>query len=72
MSPYLPEIDEVLKSYDIELALIALQWFLSVFASVVHAKVLLQLWDLFFYQGSMILFQVTLGMLKFKEAEILK
>ncbi|XP_064629601.1 small G protein signaling modulator 3-like isoform X2 [Lineus longissimus] len=68
---YLPDTDLVLKEHDIELSLISLHWFLTAFASVVHMKVLLRLWDLFFYEGSAVLFQVTLGMLKMKEPEIL-
>ena len=49
-----------------ELSLISLHWFLTVFASVVHMKVLLRIWDLFFYEGSTVLFQITMGMLKMK------
>jgi len=49
-----------------ELSLISLHWFLTLFASVVHMKVLLRIWDLFFYEGSAILFQMTMGMLKMK------
>lgn len=49
-----------------ELSLISLHWFLTLFASVVHMKVLLRLWDLFFYNGSTIIFQITMGMLKLK------
>ena len=49
-----------------ELSLISLHWFLTAFASVVHMKVLLRVWDLFFYEGSVVLFQMTLGMLKMK------
>lgn len=49
-----------------ELSLISLHWFLTLFASVVHMKVLLRLWDLFFYDGSTTLFQMTMGMLKMK------
>ena len=49
-----------------ELSLISLHWFLTLFASVVHMKVLLRLWDLFFYEGSTVLFQMTIGMLKMK------
>ncbi len=29
-------------------------------------KVLLRIWDLFFYEGSVVLFQMTLGMMKMK------
>nr|KAG5709500.1 hypothetical protein BaRGS_023182 [Batillaria attramentaria] len=35
---YLPDIDLVLKEHDIELSLISLHWFLTLFASVVHMK----------------------------------
>lgn len=49
-----------------ELSLITLHWFLTSFASVVDIRLLLRIWDLLFYQGSLVLFQVTLGMLKIK------
>lgn len=47
-----------------ELSLITLHWFLTSFASVVDIRLLLRIWDLLFYQGSLVLFQITLGMLK--------
>lgn len=49
-----------------ELSLITLHWFLTAFASVVHIRPLLRLWDLFFYEGSLVLFQAALGMLRLK------
>lgn len=49
-----------------ELSLITLHWFLTAFASVVDIRILLRIWDLLFYEGSVVLFQVTLGMLKIK------
>ncbi|KAK6171357.1 hypothetical protein SNE40_019563 [Patella caerulea] len=67
---YLPNVDLVLKEHDIELSLISLHWFLTLFASVVHMRVLLRLWDLFFYEGSVVIFQITMGMLKLKEQEL--
>lgn len=67
---YLPDVDETLKNHDIELSLITLHWFLSLFAGIVHMKILLRIWDLFFFNGSLVLFQVTLGMLKMKEPHL--
>ncbi|XP_062336454.1 small G protein signaling modulator 3 isoform X1 [Osmerus eperlanus] len=67
---YLPRLDRLLQEHDIELSLITLHWFLTSFASVVDIRVLLRIWDLLFYQGSLVLFQVTLGMLKIKEEEL--
>lgn len=63
---YLPDIDHVLVQHDIELSLISLHWFLTLFASVVHMKILLRIWDMFLFDGSIVLFQITLGMLKIK------
>lgn len=66
ISNYLPDVDAILKEHDIELSLITLHWFLTLFASVLHMKILLRIWDLFFFDGSIVLFQITLGMLKLK------
>lgn len=70
ISNYLPDLDEKLKTHDIELSLITLNWFLTLFANVVHMKILLRIWDLFFFHGSIVLFQISLGMLKMKETHI--
>ncbi|XP_074231698.1 small G protein signaling modulator 3 isoform X2 [Camelus bactrianus] len=69
---YLPRLDKLLQEHDIELSLITLHWFLTAFASVVHIQLLLRLWDLFFYEGSLVLFQTTLGMLRLKEEELIQ
>ncbi|XP_075429843.1 small G protein signaling modulator 3 isoform X2 [Ascaphus truei] len=69
---YLPRLDKLLQEHDIELSLITLHWFLTAFASVVHIKLLLRVWDVFFYQGSLVLFQTTLGMLRMKEEELIQ
>ena len=70
ISNYLSSVDESLKCHDIELSLITLHWFLTIFANVVHMKILLRIWDWFFYDGSIVLFQLTLGMLKMRETQL--
>lgn len=67
---YLPLVEESLKKHDIELSLITSHWFLTLFSGVVHVKILLRIWDLFFFEGSMVLFQITLSMLKMKEPQL--
>uniref|UniRef100_T1PHB3 Small G protein signaling modulator 3 n=1 Tax=Musca domestica TaxID=7370 RepID=T1PHB3_MUSDO len=67
---YLSAVDDSLKKHDIELSLITLHWFLTLFANVVHMKILVRIWDWFFYEGSIVLFQLTLGMLKMKENDL--
>lgn len=72
LANYLPTLDEKLKQHDIEVSLISYHWFLTLFTSVVHMKILLRIFDWFFCDGSLILFQITLGMIKIKELEIMK
>lgn len=67
---YLAPVDEALRAHDIELSLITLHWFLTLFANVVHMRILLRVWDWFFYDGSIVLFQLTLGMLKLTEPQL--
>jgi hypothetical protein len=67
---YLPRMDAKLKQHDVELSLVTLNWFLTLFASAVNMKILLRIWDLLFCDGSIVLFQVILGMLKLKEPDI--
>lgn len=67
----LPGICQLLRLHDIELSLITVNWFLTLFSNVVNFKVLLRIWDLLFFEGSIILFQITIGLLKLKGKLIL-
>lgn len=67
---YLPLVEESLKKHDIELSLITSHWFLTLFSGVIHVKILLRIWDLFFFEGSIVLFQITLSMLKMREPQL--
>lgn len=71
IATYLPQIDEKFKQTDIEISLVCINWYLTVFSNVFHMKILLRVWDLFFYEGSPALFQITLALLKLNEAAIL-
>lgn len=62
----LPGICQLLRLHDIELSLITVNWFLTLFSNVVNFKVLLRIWDLLFFEGSIVLFQITIGLLKLK------
>ena len=54
----LPALDALLAEHDIELSLITLNWFLTLYSSVLHVRVVMRLWDLLFFEGSKVLFQV--------------
>lgn len=68
---YLPEIDEQLRKHDIEISLVCINWFLTLFSNVFDMRILLRVWDLFFYEGSSVLFQITLAMFKMCEKDLL-
>ena len=69
LAVHFPEVDALLKEHDIELGLIAFTWFMTLFASVVHVKILLRIWDYLFAEGSMVVFKVMLAMVKLKGGE---
>ena len=54
-----------------ELSLITLNWFLTLYSSVLHVRLIMRVWDLFLFDGSKILFQVAIGLLKMYETELL-
>ncbi|CAH8648839.1 unnamed protein product [Heterobilharzia americana] len=68
---YLPELDALLKEYEISLPLITLQWFLTLFSSVCPTALTFRIWDLLFYDGSIVLFRIALALLAHKNNEIL-
>ncbi|CAH8429810.1 unnamed protein product [Dicrocoelium dendriticum] len=68
---YLPNVDRLLKQHDIDLPLITLQWFLTLYASVCPTAMTFRIWDLFFYEGSVVLFRVALALLSMRESELL-
>jgi hypothetical protein len=58
IATYLPKIDDKFREHDIELSLVCINWYLTIFSNVFHMRILLRVWDLFFYEGSTALFQV--------------
>ena len=68
----LPALDTLLAEHDIELSLITLNWFLTLYSSVLHIRHIMRVWDLFLFDGSRVLFQVALGLFKLNENELLQ
>lgn len=60
MTSYLPEVDKVLRDNDIELSLITMQWFLTLFSGTMNARILVRVWDMLFLEGTAALFQVNI------------
>ncbi|XP_015788883.1 small G protein signaling modulator 3 [Tetranychus urticae] len=57
-------LDDLLKKDDLDITLITCHWFSSLFAGFIPKTfVLFLFWDLYFYYGSIVLFQLTIGLL---------
>ena len=67
----LPELAAVLSQHNIDLSLISLHWFITIFSSALHIKILVRVWDLVFYHGTSVMFRVALAMLRMSEPQIL-
>ena len=68
---FLPEVEKVFQEHDIELRLITLHWYITLFAGVIHPKILLRVWDMFFLDGSIVLFRIAMGMLSLKQDSLI-
>ncbi|VDK37696.1 unnamed protein product [Taenia asiatica] len=71
ISVFLPRIDAILQQHDVDLPLITLGWFLTLFSGVLSMQIMLRVWDLLFYEGSTVLFRIALAILKIKEAALI-
>ena len=51
MLEFFKAMDTLLQEHDIELSLITLNWFLTLYSSVLHIRIIMRLWDLFLFEG---------------------
>ncbi|KNF02672.1 hypothetical protein PSTG_03958 [Puccinia striiformis f. sp. tritici PST-78] len=68
---YLAELDDHFDALDVELPAITFGWFLSLFADALPIQTLLRVFDLFLIDGSLLLFRISLALLKINQATIL-
>ena len=67
---HLPRLAATLATHSIDLGLVSLNWFLTLFAGSLRTRCLLRVWDLLFCEGSTVLFRVALALLSAAEAEL--
>ena len=72
MATHLPALDRVLTLHNIEISLITLHWFLTLFTSALHIKLTVRVWDKLFHEGATVIFKVALAMLKLSEEALIK
>lgn len=68
----MPMLWEHITKYDIQLSVVSLPWFLSLFLSTMPLVYAFRILDVFFLQGAKTLFQVALAVLKLNGEELLK
>lgn len=68
----MPMLWEHINKYDIQLSVVSLPWFLSLFLSSMPLVFAFRILDVFFLQGPKTLFQVALAILKLNGEELLK
>ena len=51
LATHLPSIYTNLTNHSIDLSLITMSWFLTLFSSTLHIKILLRIWDILFFEG---------------------
>jgi len=72
MEKYLPTVFQHLKKIDVEISIISLPWFMTLFIDALDGKVVTRILDCFFYESHrMVFFQVALALFKIFEDKIL-
>ncbi|KAF6204444.1 hypothetical protein GE061_002785 [Apolygus lucorum] len=67
----LPDAARSLDTFDVDFKLAVVPWFSSIFATYFrHIRITLRIWDMFFLDGSLILFNTALGLLHLCESTI--
>nr|GEX89128.1 hypothetical protein [Tanacetum cinerariifolium]GEX93052.1 hypothetical protein [Tanacetum cinerariifolium] len=66
-----PSINAHLEALEFDVSLVATEWFLCLFSKSLPSETTLRVWDVLFYEGAKVLFNVALAIFKMKEEELL-
>ncbi|TNV86137.1 hypothetical protein FGO68_gene12617 [Halteria grandinella] len=67
----LPELSLHFKAINFQSQLYLYDWFLSLFSCVLPVKTVWRIWDQYFLRGEIFLYQAALGLLRYKQCELL-
>eukprot|EP00002_Diphylleia_rotans_P034052 TRINITY_DN7289_c0_g1_i1.p1 TRINITY_DN7289_c0_g1~~TRINITY_DN7289_c0_g1_i1.p1 ORF type:complete len:727 (-),score=149.44 TRINITY_DN7289_c0_g1_i1:708-2888(-) len=67
----LPKIHGHLQELDVSIQPLTMQWIMCLFLNTLPFETCMRIWDILFYDGSKILFRISLGILKTLEKKIL-
>ncbi|GAM18618.1 hypothetical protein SAMD00019534_017930 [Acytostelium subglobosum LB1] len=71
MAKKLPRLNKHFTKNGLSLPLLMTQWFLCIFATTTPTETTFRIWDVFFSEGSKVLFRFALAMLKINEEELM-
>lgn len=66
-----PRIAAHLEAMEFDVSLVTTEWFLCVFSKSLPSETTLRVWDVIFYEGAKVIFNVALAIFKMKEDELL-
>ncbi|KAI3702613.1 hypothetical protein L6452_28360 [Arctium lappa] len=71
LSKKCPRLSAHLKAMGFDISLVATEWFLCLFSKSLPSETTMRVWDVLFYEGAQVLFNVALAIFKMKEEELL-
>nr|XP_043630837.1 TBC1 domain family member 2B-like [Erigeron canadensis] len=66
-----PRLSVHLEALGFDVSLVATEWFLCLFSKSLPSETTMRVWDVLFYEGAKVLFNVALAIFKMKEEELL-
>ncbi|KAG8387225.1 hypothetical protein BUALT_Bualt03G0231100 [Buddleja alternifolia] len=66
-----PRIAAHLEALEFDVSLVCTEWFLCLFSKSMPSETTLRIWDVLFYEGAKVLFNVALAIFKMNEEELL-
>ncbi|KAL8264494.1 hypothetical protein R6Q59_022624 [Mikania micrantha] len=66
-----PRLSAHLEVLGFDVSLVATEWFLCLFSKSLPSETTMRVWDVLFYEGAKVLFNVALAIFKLKEEELL-
>ncbi|OIW04287.1 hypothetical protein TanjilG_00847 [Lupinus angustifolius] len=66
-----PRIASHLETLEFDVSLVTTEWFLCLFSKSLPSETTLRVWDVIFYEGAKVIFNVALAIFKMKEDELL-
>ncbi|KAI3385502.1 hypothetical protein SNEBB_003402 [Seison nebaliae] len=72
ISKFYPDLDKIFNKFQIELSLVTIGWFLTLYSnSFTHSSLIHRIWDWLFFEGHLVLFYVALGLLAYSMDKLL-